>query len=108
MFAGWITFSAERSGDSTIVQAQALVRASDPLYELGLVLGGYRKEDRFWIATLTALGHRLGVESPVVTVHASWVDTRRRWRHAGNVRHNSMVRSVLQTLTGQRRRQPAG
>jgi len=103
MFAGWITFSAERSGDSTIVQAQALFRASDPLYEIGLMLGGSGKEDRFWIATLTALGQRLGVEAPAVTVHASWVDTRRQWRHAGNIWHNSMVRSVLQTLTGRSR-----
>jgi hypothetical protein len=109
MFAGWITFSAERSGDSTMVQAQALFRASDPLYEVALMLGGARKEDRFWIATLTALGHRLGVESPAVTVHASWVDNRRQWRHAGNVWHNSMVRSVLQTLTGRgRQRAQAG
>ena len=99
MFAGWITFSAERSGDSTIVQAQGLIRANDPLYELAMMLGGYRKEDRFWIATLTALGRRLGVESPAVTVHAGWVDTRRQWRNAGNVWHNSMVRSVLQTVT---------
>jgi len=34
MFAGWITFSAERSGDTTTVQAQVLMRANDPLYEV--------------------------------------------------------------------------
>jgi hypothetical protein len=27
------------------------------------------------------------------------VDSKRQWRHARNVWHNSMVRSVLQTLT---------
>ncbi len=111
MFAGWITFSAERSGDTTIVQAQGLIRANDPLYELALMLGGYGKEDRFWIATLTALGHRLGVDSPVVTVHASWVDNRRQWRNAGNVWRNSMIRSVLQTVadpTGRRSRRGQG
>jgi hypothetical protein len=105
MFAGWITFSAERDGDSTVVQAQALIRANDPLYEVAMMLGGYRKEDEFWIATLTALGHRLGVDSPGVTVHPRWVDTRRQWRNAGNIWHNSMVRSMGQTLTGRRRRQ---
>jgi hypothetical protein len=107
MFAGWITFSAERSDDSTSVQAQALFRANDPIYELGLMLGGAQKEDRFWIATLEALGRRLGVESPAVTVQASWVDTRRQWRNVGNVWHNSLIRSVLQTLadpTGRRSR----
>jgi len=105
MFAGWITFSAERSDDSTIVQAQALIRANDPLYEIGMMLGGYRKEDQHWIATLTALGHRLGIEAPAVTVEARWVDSRRQWRNAGNIWHNSMVRSMGQTLTGRRRRQ---
>src|SRR5580693_5242138 len=34
MFAGWITFSAERDAASTAVQAQVLMRANDPLYEL--------------------------------------------------------------------------
>jgi hypothetical protein len=105
MFAGWITFSAERSGDSTVVQAQGLFRASDPVYEVGLMLGGHGKEDRFWTATLTALGHRLGAPSPAVTVQLSVVDNHRQWRHAGNVWHNSMVRSVLQTVTGRRRQQ---
>src|SRR6476660_7058528 len=38
MFAGWITFSAERSGDATMVQAQVLMRANDPLYEVSMVV----------------------------------------------------------------------
>jgi hypothetical protein len=110
-FAGWITFSAESSDDTTIVQAQALFRANDPLYELALTLGGSGKEDRFWMATLTALGRRLGVESPAVTMHASCVDTGRQWRNAGNVWHNAMIRSVLQTVadpTGRRSRRGRG
>jgi hypothetical protein len=98
MFAGWITFSAERSADSTVVQAQVLMRANDPMYEVAMMLGGHRKEDHFWIATLTALGRRLDVAEPAVTAHTSCVDTRRQWRHAGNIWHNSMIRSVLQTL----------
>jgi hypothetical protein len=111
MFAGWITFSADREGEATFIQAQGLIRANDPLYELALTLGGYRKEDRFWIATMEALGHRLGIESPAVTVHTSWVDTRRQWRNASNVWHNSMIRSVLQTVadpTGRRSRRGRG
>ena len=31
-----------------LVQAQVLMRASDPLYEIGLTFGGHRQEDRFW------------------------------------------------------------
>lgn len=98
MFAGWITFSAESAGDGTVVQAQVLMRASDPIYEIGMTLGGHRKEDKFWIATLRALGDRLGVPDAPITAGNACVDKRRQWRHAGSVWHNSMVRSVLQTI----------
>jgi len=98
MFAGWITFSAESAGDGTIVQAQVLMRASDPIYEIGMTLGGHRKEDKFWVATLRALGDRLGAPDAPITAVNSCVDTKRQWRHAGSVWHNSMVRSVLQTI----------
>jgi hypothetical protein len=98
MFAGWITFMAEREGDDTMVQAQVLMRANDPIYELGMMFGGHRKEDKFWIATLTALGQRLGVANPVVEARNTCVDSKRQWRHAGNIWHNSAVRSVLQTI----------
>ena len=108
MFAGWITFSAERAADTTTVQAQVLMRANDPLYEIAMTLGGHRKEDKFWAATLTALGQRLGVPAPKVETRSICVDSKRQWRHSSNVWHNSMVRSVLQTLaapfTGLRRR----
>jgi len=55
MFAGWISFSAESDNEGTLVQAQVLMRANDPLYELGLTFGGHRNEDQFWNETLTAL-----------------------------------------------------
>jgi hypothetical protein len=112
MFAGWITFSAEREAQTettqtTVVQAQVLMRANDPLYEISMILVGHRKEDTFWAATLTALGQRLGVAEPKVETRSTCVDSRRQWRHARNVWHNSMVRSMLQTLaapvTGLRR-----
>jgi hypothetical protein len=99
MFAGWITFSAERVGDTTIVQAQVLMRANDPLYEIAMTLGGHSKEDKFWAATLTALGCRLGLPDPKVEARSTCVDSKRQWRHARNVWHNSMVRSVLQTIS---------
>jgi hypothetical protein len=102
MFAGWITFSAERDGDSTVVRADVLMRANDPLYELGLTFGGHRKEDVFWARTLTALGERLGTADGRVETRTVCVDSRRQWRHAGNVWHNSMLRSMAQTLTMRR------
>ncbi|MGH3151640.1 MAG: fungal specific transcription factor domain-containing protein [Streptosporangiaceae bacterium] len=98
MFAGWITFSAEREGDETIVQALVLMRANDPIYEIGMTLGGHAKEDKFWAATLTALGQRLGLPEPKVDTRSTCVDSKRQWRHARNIWHNSAVRSVLQTI----------
>src|ERR1700678_3474478 len=98
MFAGWITFSAERAGDTTMVQAQVLMRANDPLYEVAMTMGGHRKEDRFWAATLTALGKRLGLPHPEVEDRSVCVDAKRQWRHASNVWQNSMIRSMLQTM----------
>jgi hypothetical protein len=58
MFAGWITFSAMSSSRTTTVQAQVLMRANDPLYEISMIVAGHRKEDKFWAATLIALGLR--------------------------------------------------
>ena len=98
MFAGWITFSAEREGDETIVQALVLMRANDPLYEIAMTFGGHAKEDKFWAATLTALGERLGLPNPPVDAKTTCVDSKRQWRHASNLWHNSMIRSVLQTV----------
>jgi hypothetical protein len=74
------------------------MRANDPLYEIAMTLGGHRKEDKFWVATLTALGQRLGIQDPQVDTRSTCVDSSRQWRHSSNVWHNSMVRSVLQTL----------
>ncbi|HEY6279142.1 MAG TPA: hypothetical protein VIX86_22750 [Streptosporangiaceae bacterium] len=110
MFAGWITFSADRSGPDTFVQAHVLMRANDPLYEMGLAMGGHRKEDVFWAQTLTALGERLGVTEPQVDTRSVCIDSRRQWRNARNVWHNAAVRTMLQTLAAPfrgRRRDPA-
>ena len=93
-FAGWITFSAFADAlTGTTAQAQVLMRSSDPLYEIGMALGGHRIEDKFWGATLSALAASFGVVEPVVDAHAECVDKRRQWRRVGNVRQNSAVRS---------------
>lgn len=93
MFSGWITFSAARDGAVTVAQGQVLMRASDPLYELGLTLGGHKKEDRFWEHTLRQLAVHLGGGGAVRT-EAVCVDRRRQWRRAGNIRHNAAIRSA--------------
>jgi phytoene dehydrogenase-like protein len=47
VFAGWITFSAHEEIGCTVAQAQVLMRANDPIYELGLRFGGHKQEDVF-------------------------------------------------------------
>lgn len=94
MFAGWITFSAEKMPEGTVVQTQVLMRASDPIYEVGLGMGGHKKEDKFWDATLTALAKHFDVEATVETSMVC-VDKKRQWRRAKNVFKNAALRSGM-------------
>src|SRR3954469_24311802 len=96
MFAGWITFSATEVDTDTVAQAQVLMRASDPIFEMGLTLGGHKQEDRFWQQTLTSLAAAFGVEGDV-TIENVCVDRRRQWGKAGNVWHNAGIRSGMYT-----------
>jgi len=98
VLAGWITFSAFEADGTTIAQAQLLIRGNDPLYEIGLRLGGHRQEDRFWEHTLTALAARFGVNAPVQR-RVICLDPRLQWSRAGNVWQNAAVRTTLYTLT---------
>ncbi len=98
MFAGWITFSSFVDDGMTVAQAQVLMRASDPLYELGMSFGGHKQEDQHWVHTLTALAEHLGAQAEV-TVETVCVDRRREWSRFGNVWHNAGIRSALH-MTG--------
>jgi hypothetical protein len=97
MFAGMITFSASdgANGGPTMAQAEVLMRASDPLYEMGLTFGGHQAEDKFWKHTLTALATRFGVQNPAVETRVVCVDPRRQWRNARNIWNNAAVRTVM-------------
>ena len=99
MFAGWITFSAYPKNGKTVAQAQVLMRANDPMYEVGLVLGGHKKEDLFWEHTLGALAAHLGCEAEVQT-RVVCVDKKRQWARAGNIWHNSAIRSGAYAMGG--------
>ena len=103
MFAGWITFSASQAGDDTVAQAQVLMRASDPIYEVGLTLGGHRQEDIFWVRTLTSLAARFEHEGAVET-SVVCVDRRRQWRRWGNVWHSAAVRTTVYMIGAPARR----
>jgi len=109
MFAGWITFSAHEQDAVTVAQAQVLMRAQDPLTELGLALGGHRMENRFWEGTLANLATYLGVAQPAVESQVICVDRRRQWSKVGNIRHSVAIRSMLHALRPRLpRRHPAG
>lgn len=95
MFAGWITFSAFTQDDCTVAQAQVLMRANDPIYELGLTLGGHRQEDKFWRNTLLAVAKYFNVTGQQPDVEVICVDPRLRWAYAGNIVHNAAVRTAL-------------
>ena len=97
MFAGWITFSAVDADGETVAQAQVLMRASDPIFELGLTLGGHRQEDRFWQHTLRALAAHFDHEAEVDT-RVVCVDKRRQWSKWRNMWHSSAIRSTLYTM----------
>jgi hypothetical protein len=95
MFAGMITFSADEEEGITLVQVQVLIRASDPLYELGCRLGVvHKQEDEFWRGTLQNLAAEFGVEGQVEQQNIL-VDPRMQWKEAGNIWHNAAIRSGL-------------
>jgi hypothetical protein len=94
MFAGWITFSAFVEEGVTHAQAQVLMRASDPMYELGMSLGGHGKEDKHWQHTLRSLAEHLGAAGEVVTTTVC-VDRGRQWARAANIWHNAGIRSGI-------------
>lgn len=97
MFAGWITFSAERTEERTVARVQTVLRAGDPLYELGMLLGAHRWEDQFWKTTLQNLGRQFG-ESHPVRLRRIRLDRRRQWRKVTNTWYNAAVRTQLYHL----------
>lgn len=95
MFAGMITFSAHTEDDVTVAQIQVLVRASDPIYEMGCRVGlVHRTEDTFWLDTLRNLASHFGVAGQP-QMRTSLVDSRMQWSEAKNVWHNAAVRTTL-------------
>ena len=79
MFAGWITFSATARDGETVAQAQVLMRASDPIFEMGLTFGGHRQEDRFWNHTLSSVAAHFGDPGAEVDTQVVCVDKKRQW-----------------------------
>lgn len=95
IFAGTFTFSAHEGEGATVAQIQALVRASDLIYEMGCRVGvAHKSEDAFWHGTLRSLAARFGVNG-TVQQRTTLVDPRVQWSAAGDVWHNAAVRTTL-------------
>jgi hypothetical protein len=97
MFAGMITFSAYEEEGVTAVQIQALIRASDPVYEVSFRLGfGHKMEDQFWHDTLMNLADYFDAEGQYEQ-EAIRIDKKMQWSEAKNVWHNAAIRTALYT-----------
>lgn len=96
--SGWVTCSAWREGESTIAQVQSLARASDPIYEIGFVLGGSAAQEAIWRHVLRSLAAAHGVADQTIAFEKQRVDHRLQWRHSRNIWHNAVLRSLLYAL----------
>lgn len=95
MFAGWVTFCAQRTPDGTRIEVELLMRASDPLYELGLAFGGHKREEQFWRDTLARVAAYFG-ESPVIQMESTREERGRQWSRVVNTWHNAVIRTQFQ------------
>ena len=96
-FAGPLTFSAftDESG-ATVAQVHELTRASDPFWELAMMVPvlGERMQNDIWRQTLRNVARRFGVDATVESKIVV-VDSHRQWRNAKNIWHNAAIRSGL-------------
>ena len=93
-----ITFSAYREED-TVAQIQALLRASDPLFELMFQLNiGHKMEDDFWMQTLRNLANHFKAAGSEPELRGVVVDPRLQWSEAKNIWHNAAIRTTFCTL----------
>ena len=98
-FSGWITFSAHSDdAGTTVAQAQLLIRANDPIYELMMPLGLHRVEDRTWQRTFHNLAAYFGTNAKVET-RVVCVDPKRQWRRYTNIRYNALILSALHAFS---------
>jgi hypothetical protein len=96
MFGGMITFGAYEEDGTTVAQVRAMLRSSDPVYEMGQRMGfAVRAEDQFWQGALTNLAAHFGVEGEAVRQEAILLDPRFRWSKVTNLWYNAAIRTTL-------------
>lgn len=97
-FAGPLTFSAATDEYGfTVAQIQELTRASDPFWELAMMVPvlGERMQNDIWRSTLANLAKHFGSGDATVQSKIACVDSRRQWRNARNIWQNAAIRSGL-------------
>jgi hypothetical protein len=93
--SGFNTFSAFVEGGVTFAQIQSLARANDPIFEFGFrFMGGSKQQEKIWHYVLTTLAAQFNVVAQV-EMRKVCVDARLQWSQAGNVWHNSIIRTAL-------------
>ncbi len=92
--SGWVTFSASRSGDHTIVQILGLARANDPVYEAAFRAIGSKIQIQIWTHVLTSLAAHLGVPAEI-TVEPNLIDRHLQWSEMSNLWYNAQIRTLL-------------
>jgi hypothetical protein len=96
MLSGTITFASFEEDGDTHAQVQALVRTSDPLWEIGFRLHiAHDVEDEFWRQTLTNVAEYFGATGQDVVQQTLLVDRKVRWSQVGNTVHNPLLRSAV-------------
>ena len=89
-----ITFSAE-DDPGLGAKIVCLVRASDPIYEIGARMGLVHKmEDSHWHRVLQNLAANFGVQGTVKQENIL-LDPRLQWSQAKNVWNNSAIHTAL-------------
>jgi hypothetical protein len=93
-WAGMITFESDTDANATHAQVQVLVRANDPLYEIGMRTFMSAAEDKFWFQTLRNVAAHFEA-SGALTMRAVLVDPKVQWREWKNIWQNAGVRTAL-------------
>ena len=96
-FAGPLTFSAYVDEGVTVAQVQELTRASDPFWELAMMVPvlGERMQNDIWRSTLANLAKHFNAADTTVTSKIVIVDGHWQWRNAKNIFQNAAIRSGL-------------
>lgn len=100
-FAGPVTFSAHDEGGTTVVQVQEFTRASDPFWELAMMMPvlGDRMQNQIWRGTLRSLAAHFGIDEPEVRSRIVIIDDRRQWSNWKNIVNNAGIRSTIYAMT---------